>query len=307
MIGDIRNVRTDRPTSRGFTLVELLVVIAIIGTLVGLLLPAVQSARETARMSACQNNLKQIGLACLNCNDIKGSLPPAHGRFLQTAAPAPPADMTYSNTSMFWLLPFIDEDNVYKSAFVTSTKFYNADQTAGGRRITPYLCPSDSTISGNAATQISPGNIAGAASYAQNCQALAKTNANGTISNYEGLNRIPTHFSDGTSKTVLFAEKIGLATKIVAGAGTLWARKNQQNSYLAPNFASHLTTASSNSIQTRVTNFADVDSRLPSTFHVGLNVVLADGSVRTVADTITASVWWSALTPAGSDGPSGEW
>ena len=106
---------------------------------------------------------------------------------------------------------------------------------------------------------------------------------------------------------MLFAEKIGLATKIVAGAGTLWARKNQQNSYLAPNFASHLTTASSNRIQTQVTNFADVDSRLPSTFHVGLNFVLADGSVRTVADTITASVWWSALTPAGSDGPSGEW
>src|SRR5947209_4041319 len=114
------------PAPRGFTLIELLVVIAIIAVLVGLLLPAVQKVREAANRMKCQNNLKQLALACHNYHDAQGRFPPA-GK-LQDAGgdwnAFPSAYPTAPNATgwglLALLLPYVEEENRYNQAGVSS-------------------------------------------------------------------------------------------------------------------------------------------------------------------------------------------
>jgi len=127
----------------GFTLVELLVVIAIIGTLVGLLLPAVQVAREAARRSSCGNNLKQLGLACHTFLDQKGTFPPGAVGF------------NHDYSWIVLILPGLEEQRVYGSTIlnggweayrtgsVSSTLGLPAANTAmSNMRTSTLACPS---------------------------------------------------------------------------------------------------------------------------------------------------------------------
>src|SRR5579884_2313040 len=101
-----------RPITRGFTLIELLVVIAIIAILIALLVPAVQKVREAAARTQCENNLKQLALATHNCNDQFKVLPPVFGWYPSTNNGVSGGGY---GTVLFHLLPYIEQQNLYKS------------------------------------------------------------------------------------------------------------------------------------------------------------------------------------------------
>jgi len=130
-----------RPPLHGFTLVELLAVIAIIGVLIGLLLPAIQSARETARRAICQNHLHQLGLALHGYYSTHEYFPPGYS--------ATADNFWYPHWSWSsYVLPYLEEGGVYNSLGVESQQFGNgailALATADTQRpMSVFTCPSD--------------------------------------------------------------------------------------------------------------------------------------------------------------------
>ena len=105
--------RFEKP-KKGFTLVELLVVIAIIATLIGLLLPAVQSAREAARRSHCSNNVKQLALGLLQCESAAGHLPTNGWGYHWTGEADKGVGRRQPAGWIYNILPFIEEVSVHQ-------------------------------------------------------------------------------------------------------------------------------------------------------------------------------------------------
>lgn len=126
---------------RAFTLVELLVVIAIIGVLVGLLLPAVQSAREAARRMQCSNNMKQIGLALHNYHDVYKKFP--SGRTPMVSA------IYLGHTTHTMLLPYLEQGTLQQQMDLSKTFNVRPNfDCASLVKLPMFLCPSNPEMDG---------------------------------------------------------------------------------------------------------------------------------------------------------------
>ncbi len=203
--------RTSGKYYRGFTLIELLVVIAIIAVLVAILLPAVQQAREAARKSQCQNNLKQIGIAIHSYTETFNVLPPGE----------------IVNNQLAWstfILPQLENSGLYNAIAETGAFNSRWDQipamtTTGnpplGKRIVPaYLCPSDNMGGLNKDLfDYGKSNYMGVYTGYH-----AATNTDRKATFYENSSVQFRDFIDGTSTTIIVAERTTEGNRV----GALW-------------------------------------------------------------------------------------
>jgi prepilin-type N-terminal cleavage/methylation domain-containing protein len=125
-----------RSAARGFTLIELLVVIAVVGILMALLLPAVQQAREAARRTQCRNNLKQIGLALHNYDELNLTLPPSY-----CVVPGGTATVGGQWSVLARILPFVEQSNLQQ--LIDWNLAYSAQLNVATTRVPGYVCPSE--------------------------------------------------------------------------------------------------------------------------------------------------------------------
>jgi len=194
----------------GFTLVELLVVIAIIGVLVGLLLPAVQAAREAGRRSSCQNNLRQLGVALHNFENANRVYPPSRG----WDGVADSVGLAWSAQSR--LLPFVEDLSIGAEVSRNLKADYDTATLSDGQtlisslRIGVLICPSEK----NATAKIDGAERHFPLNYGVNMgtwkvfdPALGLSGGSTGDGAFQVNGRLrPSNFSDGLSKTLAFSE-----------------------------------------------------------------------------------------------------
>lgn len=202
-----------------FTLIELLVVIAIIGVLVGLLLPAVQSAREAARRMQCSNNLKQIGLAMHMYMDTNQGLPP-NGIYSWTGS-AVRTESAWS--AMARILPFIEQESLFSGIDLKTS--YNSQPQISSQRVATFMCASEVNDSGQGSNP-TYGNQHWTINYVTNGGTWAvMTNKSGIAKYGDGSfspNRSykPADFLDGLSHTLAVAEVKPLTQRVASADDT---------------------------------------------------------------------------------------
>jgi prepilin-type N-terminal cleavage/methylation domain-containing protein/prepilin-type processing-associated H-X9-DG protein len=307
-----------------FTLVELLVVIAIIGVLVGLLLPAVQSAREASQRSACINNLKQIGVGMHGHLSAMRYFPPGYVGVL----PGRTGNAWDSNNQFTWswgalLLPYVEEQELYDRLAPRRRRLYDHVSPNGGqqsdleRQLPGFVCPSDGrlprlnsnrtiNVSGTAIPTTSSNYVGSNTSYKWHsggrfCGGPGGVGGapvsqwGGTAPEASGMfwrdsNLTPSKILDGLSSTIMVGERCWGSD---GAPGAALAIANQaDNEQLSVERSLATAAVALNSLTERTRSF--------SSMHGGnLNFLMCDGAVATIAETVNHTVdrqWSTTVT-----------
>ncbi len=303
---------------RGFTLIELLVVIAIIAILIALLVPAVQKVREAAARTQCANNAKQVGLALHNCHDVFKQFPPICGNNGDASVTSGAFKGRYGSFC-FFLLPDLEHAAVGKMID------NGINTTAGTPEHIPiriYTCPSDYSGNGDGTFNNNYGTWA-IGNYSANYQLFGKP-LDGT---WEGNPRMPASIPDGTSNTIACAERLGLCGSrnndgndpgnyTYQGNGSIWAWAASDGWAWSSTFA-YADLYSNRANWNQLPQFAPAPvngpgavcdpSRASSPHATGMQILLADGSVRTITDGISLATWGALQTPGSGDTHGSDW
>lgn len=290
----------------GFTLIELLVVIAIIAILIGLLLPAVQQAREAARRMSCRNNLKQIGLAVHNYESSFTVLPPR--RILS------------AGNRRGWgpsILPYLEQATL-QGQYRFDKDFYAPENAANIRvPLAVFMCPSApgprlvTVIQSGVTSEGIAGDYFGPNSFSSTLYGVSTLSGNNQITAMDDLPRVRKFrdFLDGMGTTILVTEQAGRADFYIRGqkqpsnAGlsqaTSWGSWPSYQVFQVQVFGADAITKDGpgGTCTINCNNSQGVYS-----FHAGgASTAFADGSVRMLAENMDAHVLFAAVTINGGE------